>query len=202
MPAHMREAPKELQPLPELGADFRIFDEYADINENLKKEIEALPLDEQVACMHKLARVLAVPEGDEAIQRVAEKITSLKDLDEVYKALTAPPPLPPEDKRETRVFSAAKGIKAATPSGVRLRTDREPEALTVPLPAATSKRKQPQDRGSEEKTRVLPSAKAKKPPAAEKKHAIYEVPDEDVREWTGADEEALRQAIHKYKGKS
>lgn len=126
--AHSPKAQPELAPLPNIsGADFRIFEGYADIDPNLKAQIEAVgSFDEQDKYMARLAEKLGKdPDA---------KITDISQLG------MAPPPLPTgEDAKETRLFQAAKSRSI---SGTRAKSGapyRGPEALTAPLPAASAK---------------------------------------------------------------
>lgn len=140
----------ELAPLPNIsGADFRIFEKYAEIDPNLKAQIEALP---------------SFAEQDKYMIRLAEKLGKDPDtkITDISQLGMAPPPLPTgEDAKKTRVFEAVKPRPA---SGTRAKNGavyRGPEAQTAPLSAA--KPKQP-ERGDDAKTLARPVAGRRGPP--------------------------------------
>lgn len=173
--------------LPNIGADFRIFEEYARIHPNVKAQIEALPLDEQNEYMGRLATVLGKdPDA---------KITDISQLG------MAPPPLPTrEDAEETKIFQAAKSrpisevraknvpgyrgseaLTTALPVASGRKFVRPQEALTIPRPKATGKPKAPQ--ADEEPTRV-----------------IQELADGDIEDVKSPTAAQLAAAIRGYKG--
>lgn len=197
-------AKPELAPLPNIGgADFRIFEGYADIDPNLKAQIEALDsFDEQDKYMARLAEKLGKdPDA---------KITDISQLG------MAPPPLPTgEDAKKTRVFEAAKPRSI---SGTRAKSGapyRGPEALTAPLPAAVAK--SAVARGSDALTLPRKAAERRGPPPLptadgertrvmrrdhddEKTQVLEEINEADLEVLDDKAAEELAAAIKKFNG--